>query len=154
MKIKYFLVLTLVIWATGLVACPYLFLNDSNTAVFLADKIEKGQLVKPKMSVTVDAPMSPEHNHTDDEHKWNGHARIYVYQEKSPGNFVLHYKITEAACGKDSKLKLSELALMAAGQKDSGRFEIKKMTAERKEKKMQQLTAKGQESLENEEILE
>lgn len=152
MKIRNFLLITLI--TTKIFGCPYTFLNDSDTNVFLADKIEKGQLVKPQASVTVDAPMSPEHDHNADEgHKWNGHARIYVYQEEKslPGNFKLQYKISEAACGKDSKLAFNELGAMAAGQKDSGRFEIKKMTAERKERKMEQLTQKGQESLKTEE---
>lgn len=129
-------------------ACPYSFINDSSSRLFLAETISHGHLIEPGQQTVLEAPMHPDHEkmhmdkdsangeHEDD----NGHEPFYVYIERKPGTFDAVYKIRERACGMGSIVKYSDLQGMATGEKDAGRFGVKILTAERAERKKSKLT--------------
>lgn len=133
--------------------CPYTFVNDSGSRLFLAEVIEHGHLIGPGGKATLEAPMNPEHEKlhaergtTHGEHRdvededTNGHAPFYVYIQRGDV-FDAVYKIRERACGMDSVVKYSQLQGMADGSIEAGRFGVKILTPERAERKKQKLTS-------------
>lgn len=105
-------------------ACPFTFINDGEKPLIIANLYQNARLIQPGETLTIEAPMKSKVNFELDSEKKYAHSRQNVYvQSEEAGNFKNAFILQEAACGKGSVVKFSELAKMSETER-SGRFTV------------------------------